>query len=88
MKKRNFIFFRKKSKIFIFLAFYMYGLSQIFVRFALRGLVSEKNEKKNFIFFSKKSKIFIFLDILHVWVISNFRPFRSTRLSFREKWKK
>ena len=35
----------------------MYGLSQIFVRFALRGLVSEKNEKKNI---KKKSKIFIF----------------------------
>ena len=32
----------------------MYGLSQIFVRFALRGLVSEKNEKKNIFFFSKK----------------------------------
>ena len=30
----------------------MYGLSQIFVRFALRGLVSEKNEKNYF--FSKK----------------------------------
>ena len=36
----------------------------------------------------KKKYNFHFLDILHVWVISNFRPFRSTRLSFREKWKK
>ena len=32
----------------------MYGLSQIFVGFALRGLVSEKNEKKKFYIFSKK----------------------------------
>ena len=73
-KKKN----PQKSKIFIFLTFYMYGLAQIFVRFALWGLVSEKRKKKNFHFF----------DILHVWVSSNFRPFRSTRLSFREKKKK
>ena len=46
------------SKIFIFWTFYMYGLSQIFVRFALQGFVSEKND---FFFFSKKSKILIFL---------------------------
>ena len=32
----------------------MYGLSQIFVRFALRGLVSEKNENNKYFFFSKK----------------------------------
>ena len=51
-KNAKFFFFRKKSKIFIFLTFYMYGLSQIFVRFALRGLVSEKNAF--FFFFSKK----------------------------------
>ena len=40
----------------------MYGLFQIFVRFALRGLVSEKNATFFlFYFFHKKSKIFIFL---------------------------
>ena len=52
-------FFRKKSKIFIFLTFYMYGLSQIFVRFALRGLVSEKNAIF-FFFFAKKVKFSFF----------------------------
>ena len=42
-RKKNKIKFKKKrSKIFIFLTFNMYGLSQIFVRFALPGLVSEK----------------------------------------------
>ena len=41
----------QKSKIFIFLTFYMYGLAQIFVRFALRGLVSEKRKKVKFSFF-------------------------------------
>ena len=53
-----FFFFKKKSKILIFWTFYMYRLSEIFVRFALRGFVSEKKKKKNN--FEKKSKIFIF----------------------------
>ena len=68
-EKTFFLTFSKKSKIFIFFKFSSVCTQQ-----------GSTNEKKKIFFFFREH--FHFFYIFHVWVISNYRPFCSTRLHF------